>query len=466
MFNAKEILEATEGKLLSGNEGTFFAGISTDTRKLKRGQLFVAIKGQNFDGHNFVEEARAKGASGAVVNFPSPFPLPVGERSKVRESDFVVIEVKDTVKALGDIACYHRRRFDIPIIAVTGSNGKTTTKEMMASILARKYRVLKNEGTENNFIGVPLTLLKLNADYEIAVMELGTNHFGEIARLAETAQPSCGIIVNVGPSHLEFFNTIDNVRQEKLGLLKRLGSEGISVVNGDDEDLVRGAKNLCAEVITFGTNADCAFRATEIIEAQGQIKFVLNNRHRFRLKILGRHNIYNALAGIAVGSLYGVDYDWMAEALDDFKSPTLRMEFIVADGIKFIFDCYNSNPISMAGAIETLGEIDASKRKVIVAGDMLELGESGPGYHKQIGRNAANAKVDILVGVGPLSRFILEGAQEEGQGGLTLLHFENSADAAKALKDILKEGDLVLVKGSRAMKMEEIKRCFTTSFTR
>ncbi|MFH1778518.1 MAG: UDP-N-acetylmuramoyl-tripeptide--D-alanyl-D-alanine ligase [Candidatus Omnitrophota bacterium] len=458
MFDVKTILEATKGLLLSGKDEVTFIGISTDTRRIKRGELFVAIKGQNFDGHDFTQKAQSKGAVGAVVGLDKDF-------ANLNRNDFVLIKVGDSVKALGDIANFHRRKFDIPIIAVTGSNGKTTTKEMIASILTKAYNMLKNEGTENNFIGVPLALLKLNDVYEIAVVELGTSHFGEIARLAEIVQPSCGIIVNIGPSHLEYFNSVDKIREEKLGLLKRLGSDGISIVDGDDEDLVKGAKELCAEVMTFGLNSNCNFRATKIKAYEGAMEFILNDKHRFHLKILGRHNIYNALASIAVGSLYGVKVEEMEEALENFKLPNLRMEYVVIDGIKFIFDCYNSNPISMASAIESLKGINDSKRKIIIAGDMLELGEGSPNFHKQVGRQAAVAKVDILVGVGPLSRFILEGAQEEGQGGLSLLHFENSTDAAKALKDILKAGDLVLVKGSRAIKMEEIKKCFTTSFT-
>ena len=459
MFDVKAVLEATEGKLLSGKSEAAFLGISTDTRRLKRGELFVAIKGRVFDGHDYIQEARSKGAGGAVVSQDRDF-------ANLNRSDFVLIKVSDSIKALGDIANFHRRKFDIPIIAITGSNGKTTVKEMLASILMDTYKVLKNEGTENNFIGVPLTLLKLNSSYEIAVVELGTNHFGEIARLAEIVQPSCGVVINIGPSHLEFFNSVDNIRQEKLSLLKRLGSDGISIVNGDDENLVKGAKDLCAEVITFGLNTNCNFSATKIKDYESGIKFILNDRHRFHLKILGRHNIYNALASIAVGSLYGVNVDEMAEELENFKLPNLRMEYEVIDGIEFIFDCYNSNPVSMASAIESLKGINDSKRKIIIAGDMLELGEGSPDFHKQVGRHAAVVKVDILVGVGPLSRFILEGAQEEGQGGLSLLHFENSTDAAKALKNILKAGDLVLVKGSRAIKMEEIKKCFTTFFTR
>ncbi len=458
MFDVKKILEATAGKLLRGERRTTFTGISTDTRRLKAGELFIAIKGRNFDGHDFIEEARFKGATGAMVSADK-------DLSNLNWDDFVLMRVSDSVKALGDVANFYRRRFDIPIIAITGSNGKTTTKEMLACVLTKSYNVLKNEGTENNFIGVPITLLKLSGEHEIAVLELGTNHFGEIARLAEVVQPACGVILNIGPSHLEFFNSLNNVRQEKLSLIKRLGSDGISVVNGDDEELVKCARNLCAEVITFGLNLSCKFRATKIKEDEGGIGFILNDRHRFHLKILGRHNIYNALASIAVGSLYGIGFDEMGEALENFRLPAFRMEYVVADGIKFIFDCYNSNPPSMACAIESLKNLNASRRRIIIAGDMLELGEDSPYFHKQVGKYAVHAKVDILVGVGPLSRFILEGAQEEGIGGCALLHFENSLEAAKALKDILKAGDLVLVKGSRAIKMEEIKRCFITSFT-
>ncbi len=466
MFNIKDILEASGGKFLIGGAEIRFSSVSTDTRTIKQGALFIAIKGPNFDGHNFIEEAKAKGAFGVLINRDAPPHFLAGVEGRVRGSDFVIIEVQDTVKALGDIARSHRRKFDIPIIAITGSNGKTTTKEMSASILSGKYNILKNEGTENNFIGVPITLLRLNGAYEMAVLELGSNHPGEIARLAEIAQPSCGVVVNVGPSHLEFFNTVDNVREEKLSLLKRLGSDSVSVVNGDDARLVKEAKFMCAEVVTFGLGAGCDFRASDIKEAAGGIDFTLNSGHKLHLNLLGRHNIYNALASAAVGSLYGVFAKEAAAVLKDFKLPKLRMEFMEEGGIKFIFDCYNSNPSSMASALETIKGMDVSGRKIVVAGDMLELGEAAPDLHKKIGRLAAGAGVDILMGVGPLSGFILEGAQEEGIGVKSLLHFENSVAAAKALKDILREGDLVLVKGSRGIKMEEIKKCFTTSYTR
>ena len=471
MFSVADILEATGGKLLKGGAEIRFSSVSTDTRTIKQGALFIAIKGPNFDGHNFIEEAISRGAIGAVV-----IPSTQWGEGKVKGSGFVIIEVKDTVKAMGDIAKAHRIKFNIPVIAITGSNGKTTTKEMTAAILAKKYNVLKNEGTENNFIGVPSTLLRLDSRYEIAVLELGSNHSGEIARLAEIAQPSLAVIVNAGPSHLEFFNTVDNVRKEKLSLLKRLGSGDLSVINGDDLDgsavygddarLVKEAKAMRDEVVTFGLSEGCDFRATEVKEGERGIDFILNSDRRFHLNFLGRHNIYNAIAAVAAGSLYGVSAEEAAAVLKDFKLPKLRMEFIEEDGIKFIFDCYNSNPSSMAGAIETIKEMNPSGRKILVAGDMLEMGKAGPDLHKNIGRLAAAAGVDILMGVGPLSGFILEGAQEEGIGEKSLLRFENSAAAAKALKDILKEGDLVLVKGSRGMKMEEIKRCFTTSYTR
>lgn len=456
MFSAKDIIEATEGLLMNGDTGTRFSGVSTDTRKIEEGSLFIAIKGPNFDGHDFAAEAAKKGAFGAVVSRDIMPP----------NSDFIVIKVKETVKALGDIAGFHRGRFDIPVIALTGSNGKTTAKEMLALILSAKYRVLKNEGTENNYIGVPQTLLKLNKDYDIAVAELGTNHPGEIAYLADIVRPNCGMIINIGPSHLEFFGSVENVLREKLDLLKRLGEDAPAVVNGDDAGLVAGAKKICEEVLTFGLGEDCDFTAGQIHESDCGINFALNGTYLVKLRMLGRHNVYNALAAIAAASLYGIGSEAAAKALEGFVPPKLRMEYQKCDGIEFIFDCYNSNPASLKSAIETLRDMEAGKRKVLIAGDMLELGASAQELHREIGRFAAKAKVDIFVSVGPLSGYILEGAQEEGIGGKSLLRFENSVEAAKALKDILRKGDLVLVKGSRGMKMEEIKKCFITCSTR
>ncbi len=451
MLNVKDILEATGGELAGGDAQAEFGSVSTDTRKIAPGSLFVAIKGPNFDGHDFITEARGKGASGAVVS-----------RGVPADGGFTVIRVEDTLDAFGRIAGLHRRRFDIPVIALTGSNGKTTTKEMLSLILSVKYKVLKTEGTENNFIGVPQTLLRMDVSHEIAVIELGTNHPGEIAHLADIVQPNCGIIINAGPSHLEYFGTVDNVRTEKLDLVKRIGEEGSVIVNGNDPKLVDAARRMCEEAVSFGFGADCDFYADNIQESACGMSFMMNGVHIVRLRALGRHNIYNALAAIAAGSLYGVEAPDAAKALEGFTLPKLRMEFVSCAGIDFIFDCYNSNPLSMASAIETLCNMGPGKRKVLVAGDMLELGDSAPELHRQAGRKAAMAGVDILAGVGSLSGYILEGAREEGIGGETLLRFDDSVEAAKALKNILREGDLVLVKGSRGMKMEEIKKCFIT----
>ncbi|MFA6355696.1 MAG: UDP-N-acetylmuramoyl-tripeptide--D-alanyl-D-alanine ligase [Candidatus Omnitrophota bacterium] len=450
MLNVKDILDATEGTLSAGDVSAVFTCVSTDTRKIPAGSLFVALKGANFDGHDFIAGAAKQGARGAVVCRDVP---PQG---------IPVIKVDDTLKAFGKIAGYHRRRFDIPVIALTGSNGKTTTKEMLSRILSAKYKVLKNEGTENNFVGVPQTLLRMDESHEIAVIEMGTNHPGEIAYLADIVQPNCGMVINAGPSHLEFFGTVDNVRTEKLDLLKRIGEDGSAVVNGNDPKLVDSARKICDEVVSFGFGKECDYFADNIQDSVHGISFVMNGVHPVKLKVLGRHNIYNALAAIAAGSLYGVETADAVQALKDFELPKLRMEFASCGGIDFIFDCYNSNPLSMGSAIETLCNMGPGKRKVLVAGDMLELGAVAPDMHRKAGRIAAMAGVDVLVGVGSLSGYILEGAREEGIGGETLLRFDNSVEAAKALKGILQEGDLVLVKGSRGMKMEEIKKCFIT----
>jgi len=455
MFETEDILEATQGEFLSGDTSVEFSGVSTDTRKIEKGALFIAVKGPNFDGHDFIVEAMNLGANGAVV---SNDVSPVSGR-------FVVIKVDDTIRALGKIAHLHRRKFDIPIIALTGSNGKTTTKEMTARVLSLKFNVLKNEGTENNFIGVAQTLLKMQDEHTIAVIELGTNHFGEISYLTDIVGPTCGMIINIGPSHLEFFGSVENVRKEKLDLLKRMGQECSVIVNGDDGELLAAAKEMCGDVTTFGFSENCDFIAGGIQESDCSINFTINDTYPVKLKVLGKHNVYNALAAIAAGSLYGVEPDAASKALEDFVLPKMRMEHSVCGGIAFIFDCYNSNPASMRGAIETINNMGPAKRKVLVAGDMLELGEAGPEFHREVGRFAAKSGIDLFVGVGALSGYILEGAQEEGIGGKSLLRFENSSDAGKALKDILQEGDLVLVKGSRGMKMEEIKKCFTTCST-
>ncbi|MFA4991948.1 MAG: UDP-N-acetylmuramoyl-tripeptide--D-alanyl-D-alanine ligase [Candidatus Omnitrophota bacterium] len=456
MFTIREILTAVNGRILSGNEDDIVTGVSTDTRRIKSGELFLAIKGERFDGHSFILDAVSRGAGGVLVqeggitnaNFKMP--------------DVSFVSVSDSVKALGDIAKFHRSRFDIPVIGITGSNGKTTSKEMIAGILNKKFNVLKNFGTENNNIGVPLTLIRVTTEHEIAVLEMGTNHLGEIRRLAEIARPTVAVITNIGPSHLEYLEDLDTVLKAKAEIFERMRPEDKVVLNADDE-MLKKVKTK-SRVIRFGVEGDADFRAEKIeVEADG-INFKLNNKWDIALSTLGRHNVYNALCAIASVWDFGVDIEDIKDALREFRGASMRMEVRRLGDIKIINDTYNANPLSMKQAIDVLKDITTKGRKVLVAGDMLELGTLSGRFHHLVGKQAAESGVDFIVAVGKLAEHVARGAQEAGMNGKKIKLCNLTKEARAAMATLIKKGDTVLVKGSRAMRMEEIVEELETQF--
>lgn len=450
MFTVEEILEATGGKLVSGSLKTEVAGISIDSRQILPGELFVAIKGKDFDGHDFVGEALRKGAAGVIISKGSAiFPAP-GTHPQV------IVQVNETVKALGDLAHLYRERFELPVIGITGSNGKTTTKDMVASILARRYATLKSEASFNNFVGVPLTLFKLTGQHEVCVVELGTSQLGEIKRLSRIAEPSHGVITNVGPSHLEFFGDIEVVYRAKVELLEVLGRDGVAVLNGDDQRLLLLARGLGIKPITFGIGESCDFRTSHISYQSDGLNFRLNGSYPIELRLLGRHNVYNALASIAVASTLGLDYDLAREALLTFRPPCGRMEVSELNGIRIIDDTYNSNPQSLGCAIEALSRISSRGRKILVSGDMLEQGAGARLRHFRMGQKAARAGIDLLVAVGEFSKDIARGALRYGMSEKEIFEFASQEEAARWLLKTVGKGDTMLVKGSRATRMEQI----------
>ncbi|MFH1407328.1 MAG: UDP-N-acetylmuramoyl-tripeptide--D-alanyl-D-alanine ligase [Candidatus Omnitrophota bacterium] len=459
-FTLQEIIKCTKGKLLSGRGKAIFFGISTDSRTLKTGELFLAIKGNKFDGHNFIKYALKQGAGGIIIQDKSRLPSTLG--------DLPVILVEDTTKAFGDIAHYHRMKFRIPVIAITGSNGKTTTKDMIAALLKKRYRVLKSIGTENNNIGVPKALLGISKQTGVAVLELGTNHFGEMKNLADITRPTVCVITNIGPTHLEYLKTTTGVFREKISLLKSLGPRGSALLNADDDYLSR-VKNVNCSVIRFGRKPGSRFRATDIIFDNCGFNFTLNSKLRFRVNLLGEYNLYNALAAISVARLLRVSYSLIKKALSEFKAPAMRMEVIKLNGVEIINDAYNSNPQSLKEAIRWLGSRNTSGRKFLIAGDMLELGKDRRAYHRKSGELAARHNIDYVISYGELARLITMGAVEAGLKKDRVFSFTGQKGAsriASILKNMLKPRDVVLIKGSRAMKMEELIKCFTTSCTR
>jgi len=448
MFTVKDILTAVKGKLLSGNPDEILTGLSTDTRKIKKGELFLAIKGEKFDGHSFILDAVAKGAGAVLVQeggiTNANFKLP----------DVSFISVSDSIKAYGDIGNFHRSRFSIPVIGITGSNGKTTVKEMVSAILSKKFNTLKSFGTDNNNIGVPLTLMRLTGEHGITVLEMGTNHLGEIRRLSEIAGPTIAIITNIGPTHLEYLEDLDTVFKAKIEILEHMDQGARLILNADDEYL---RKIKASQKVTwFGFDKEADFRADKINLEPDGISFRLNGKWDISLGVLGRHNVYNALAAIACAWDFGISIDDIKDALKEFKVPNMRMEVKRFGDIKIINDTYNANPQSMKQAIEALRDMVTDGRKILIAGDMLELGTFSGRFHHLVGKQAAESGFDLIVAVGKLAEYISAGAQEAGMSERKIKLCAVTKEAREKVATLIKKGDTILVKGSRAMRMEDI----------
>ncbi|MDP2044442.1 MAG: UDP-N-acetylmuramoyl-tripeptide--D-alanyl-D-alanine ligase, partial [Candidatus Omnitrophota bacterium] len=454
MFSVNEIVEATGGKLIQGNLRNKLAGISTDSRKLNNQDAFLALRGNNFDGHDFIFPALKSGAACVIAEKTSGLTIPKG---------LALIQVKNTTLALGDIARFQRQKFNLPVIAVTGSNGKTTVKEMIAWILSGDARVLKNEGTKNNQIGLPQTLIRLKKSDDFAVVEIGTNHFGEVVTLAKIALANIGIITNIGQSHLEFLKDLKGVLKEKSALLNNLAKPALAILNADDK-LLKGIisqEKGPAQVFSYGIKEKSDFRASAIKLGDNEVKFKVNRKFDFVLSTPGDYNIYNALAAIAVGRIFGLDYRKIASRLAGFKFPNGRLNLVEFRGVRFIDDTYNSNPLSLSCALKVLSAMKCKGRKILVMGDMLELGRQKESLHRQ----AAGSITDtcgLLVTVGSLAKLTAKAACA---GGLKSKNIFSCASALEARDLLFKKiipgaDDVVLVKGSRSMKMEEVFSAF------
>jgi len=415
----------------------------------------LAIKGDNFDGHDFIGPAIRKGASCVIMGKGVKKSIPIKGDSRA------LIEVRDTLRALADIATFWRNKFNIPLVAVTGSNGKTTTKEMIAWILAKKLRVLKNEGTKNNHIGLPLALCSLDSRDELAVVEIGSNHFGEIGRLSEICQPNLGVITSIGPAHLEHLINLKGVFREKYSLVENLRHPRIAILNSDNNMLRKKIlkNNKKSLIFSFGIKEKADFRVSQIQDLSGELKFLVNEKYKFTLSALGYYNIYNALAAIAVARIFGMTYQEIAGRLADFVFPAGRLKIIQLGDFRFIDDTYNANPLSLKQALDALANFKTNGRRIFIMGDMMELGRHKEQFHRQAGRQIALA-CDTLITVGKLSGLAA------GVAGTLGLSRQNifSCEFIDQARDILfkrispRKGDIILVKGSRAMTMERIFR--------
>ena len=426
-------------------------GYSIDSRTVRPGDLFFAIVGPRMDGHDFVNAALAKGAAVAVVA--------KGTEAKYPDAP-ALVRVKDTTRALQDLGAHVRRARPLRVVGITGSAGKTTAKEMTAAVLGGRFSVLKSEGNLNNAYGLPLMLLRLGADHETAVLEMGMSYKGEIARLVEIADPDVGAILNVLRVHLEHFGTLDRIAEAKGELFRGMRKDAVAVYNADDRLVTRLGRAFAGPGISYGIGARMARVRAEAIEVEGLggSRFVL--RHDggsvpVRLSLPGRHNIYNALAAASMGVACGLDDEEIRHGLESARPAGMRgVLHRLPNGIDVLDDSYNSNPAAMERAIEALTAAEPSGRRVLVSGDMLELGPYEGRAHVRLGKLAAEAGIDLFVAVGPQSARAADAAR--AAGAVEVRHFPDSESAAPFVVSAARPGDLVLVKGSRGMRMERV----------
>ncbi|WP_167956921.1 UDP-N-acetylmuramoyl-tripeptide--D-alanyl-D-alanine ligase [Anaerosporobacter faecicola] len=491
-LSIKEIVEAVAGELLCGKEQLQVHEVGTNSKEAKEGMLFVPIIGERVDAHTFIPAVLEAGVT-AVFTSKSV------DVSKVKENQ-AVIRVKDTITALQDLAVFYRKKFQIPVIGITGSVGKTTTKEMIAAALETKYRVLKTAGNMNSQIGLPLTIFRIDHTHEVAVIEMGISEEGEMEKLARVAKPTHAVITNIGVSHIGQLGSKENIRKEKMNIINEFGSESTLFVNGTDEQLMKVlpfseylknsdkektqncdkidvndrtlAKLETANVVTFGYGDGCMYHATDVIAEQGHTKFTLrtsqsvrNQKHinieekeqasQIELQVLGEHNVYNALVAIAIANRLGIDTDVAKEGLKEYKPLAMRGDIVKNNGITIIDDTYNASPDSMRGGINILLELPDVKRHFAVLADVLELGEHSYACHYGVGEYIATKKVEEVVTIGQEAKAIAKAVQEKNDR--IIVHcMEKNEEAIAYLKNNVKSGDAILVKGSRGMHTDEI----------
>ena len=421
-------------------------GYSIDSRTIEAGELFFAVKGERLDGHDFVQQALERGAVSAVVR-------------KDQLARFAVktclLAVDDTLQALQTLATAVRRKWGKPVIGVTGSAGKTTTKEAIAHVLASRYRVLKSEGNFNNHFGLPLMLLKLEPEHDMAVIEMGMSHAGEIAALATIAQPEIGVVTVVAPVHLEYFDSLASIARAKYELIESLPAGGIAVLNADDEYVSQFGRDFKGKVVMYGTRANADIRA-EHIQSRGvegaEFDVVVNGMHeRAVLPLVGAHNISNALAAVAVGLERGITLTDAVASLATLQAADKRGQVVQLGNIRVINDCYNSNPKALEAMVDALASMPA-KRRIVVAGEMLELGPAGEQMHRSAGQHIAEKKIDILIGVRGLAQPMVDAAKTKG---MQAEFIANPEEAGEWLARETRDGDIVLLKASRGVKLEK-----------
>lgn len=449
----EQFLKATGAKVLKEGSKDPCCGFATDSRGIRLGELFFALKGPNFDGRQFCEDVAGKGAWGVVVEG--------NVKPKIKEKGAWVFEVPNTLKALGDIAKWWRSQFSIPCVAITGSNGKTTTKEMIASILSTKWNTLKTDGNYNNLIGLPLTLNRLNGEHEAMVLEMGMNDFGEIKRLTEIASPTVGAITNAAAAHLEKLGTVEAVAKAKCELYEAMVEASTAVYNNDDPWISKFAKTFKGKKVSFGmeSGSDVQFEHMESIGFDSmELKLAVQGKLlEATIKTTGVHNVMNAMTACAIALSVGISLEGMKKGLENFSPLKMRFEQIQLDnGVRLVNDAYNANPVSMVAAFETVGRAKRAGSFIAVLGDMNELGKKTKELHEKIGESAVQHGVSRLFLIGKFAKSFAKGARSAGldKGKISILNTDQ--EVVHVLEKELSAGDVVLVKASRTVGLESV----------
>ena len=448
-----QIAKLAGGSISADDTSALVSRISTDSRTLRDGDLFVPLRGDNFDGHKFIAQAAERGAAGAMVEETWEGKVPRG---------FALIRVADTLVGYQTLAANYRASLPLKVIAITGSNGKTSTKDFVAATLVKKFRVTKTEGNFNNHVGLPQTMLAANRDDEIAVWEIGMNHPGEIAALAKLAAPDVAIITNIGIAHVEFMGSREAIAEEKGALAEAVAATGTLILNADDAFSDEIAKRTGAKVLLAGIE-NGAVRATDISQHSTGSEFtILEGAHRCRaqLPVPGIHMVQNAMLAVAAGRVFGLSIEECAGGLASTPLTKARLQIREIDGIQFIDDSYNANPDSMKAALRTLVELDADGRRIAVLGEMGELGAESERGHREVGEAAAELRIDELIAVGAAGAGIASAAQSAGLENSVAV--DSADEAAERLGKSAAPGDLILVKGSRSARMERVLEQFAT----
>ncbi len=452
-IKVKDVIKICNAKLVCGNEEETLINFKKDTREIKEGDIYVGIKGEKFDGNTFFKVAFENGAKACILQG-------IDEKELKNYQDKTILIVEDTIEALQKIAEYKRKKYDIPVIGVTGSVGKTSTKDILASVMSEKYNTLKTEGNYNNHIGVPLTILGLK-NHEAAVIEMGMNHLGEISKLTKIAKPTIAVITNVGTSHIGELGSRENILKAKLEILEGMQKNSPIIINNDNDMLHnwyienKDEKNI----ITYGIETKSDIMAENIHTDEKGSDFTVNiknKKYKVRINVGGKHFISNSLCAICVGIQNSIPMEQIIEGISKFKLTKKRMETI--KGIKdttIINDCYNASYDSMKAAIEYLGELKGNK-KIAVLGDMLELGNFEEELHRKVGKEIYNNNIDILITIGKLAKFIADEAIKSGIDKEKVFAYENKQEGIKKIKEIIEKNDNILIKASNSMKFDEI----------